>query len=136
MLAGLLPGARPGETTPARNLALVGAVMETAAFERMEHRIGLVAEPYCQGRSGMYITAGKALAVLGAAGAALSRRSPLAAALSGAALIAASAATRWGIFHAGVASAADPKYTVVPQRQRRSERARTDGAAAAGHNAG
>jgi len=28
------------------------------------------------------------------------------------------AATRWGIFHAGLASAADPRYTVLPQRQR------------------
>ena len=38
--------------------------------------------------------------------------------VSGAALIGASAATRWGVFHAGMASARDPKYTVVPQRQR------------------
>ncbi|MGH3282204.1 MAG: NrfD/PsrC family molybdoenzyme membrane anchor subunit, partial [Trebonia sp.] len=43
-------------------------------------------------------------------------------AVSGVALLAASAATRWGIFHAGLASAADPKYTVVPQRQRLTER--------------
>jgi hypothetical protein len=42
------PGSRRGlglvaapaaETTPARNLALIGAAMETAASERMEHRI-------------------------------------------------------------------------------------------------
>jgi len=38
--------------------------------------------------------------------------------------MAASAATRWGIFHAGLASAADPKYTVVPQRERREARQR------------
>jgi hypothetical protein len=37
--------------------------------------------------------------------------------------MAASAATRWGIFHAGVASARDPKYTVVPQRERLRQRA-------------
>ena len=66
--------------------------------------------------------AGKALALLGAAGTLLSGRSRAVAALSGAALIAASAATRWGIFHAGLASAADPKYTVVPRRQRRDQR--------------
>jgi hypothetical protein len=36
--------------------------------------------------------------------------------------MAASAATRWGIFHAGLASARDPKYTVVPQRERREAR--------------
>ena len=92
--------------------------METAALERMERRIGMVAEPYSAGRGGNYIKAGKALAVLGAAGAALGGRSRAVAAASGAVLVAASAATRWGIFHAGLASAADPKYTVVPQRQR------------------
>ena len=41
----------------------------------------------------------------------------------GAALMGASAATRWGVFHAGMASATDPKYTVVPQRKRLNERA-------------
>jgi hypothetical protein len=42
-------------------------------------------------------------------------------ALSGAALLAASALTRFGIFEAGMASARDPKYTIVPQRQRQPE---------------
>jgi hypothetical protein len=114
---GLL-AAPPAETAPARNLALLGTAMELVAFERMTHRIGMVAEPYSTGRAGTYLKAGKALAALGAAGAALSGRSRAAAALSGAALMAASAATRWGIYHAGMASARDPKYTVVPQRQR------------------
>ncbi|MER6907153.1 polysulfide reductase, partial [Streptomyces flaveolus] len=44
------------------------------------------------------------------------RRAP--AALAGAALLAGSAALRFGVFHAGVASAEDPRYTVVPQRER------------------
>jgi hypothetical protein len=43
--------------------------------------------------------------------------------LSGAALLAASVATRFGIFDGGVASARDPKYTVVPQRERLAARA-------------
>jgi formate-dependent nitrite reductase membrane component NrfD len=123
LLAGLPARARPDETAPARNLALLGVAMETAAFERMEHRIGLSAEPYSAGRGGAYVKAGQALALLGAAGSLLSRRSRVAAALSGTALIAASAATRWGIYHAGLASARDPKYTVIPQRQRLDERA-------------
>jgi hypothetical protein len=38
--------------------------------------------------------------------------------ISGAALMAGSAYTRFGIFEAGQQSARDPKYTVVPQRQR------------------
>jgi hypothetical protein len=121
--AGLgLLAAPAAETVPARNLALLGAGMEMAAFERMERRIGLVAEPYSSGRGGTYVKAGKVLSVLGAAGAVLGRRSRLASAVSGAALLAASAATRWGIYHAGMASADDPKYTVIPQRQRLAQR--------------
>jgi hypothetical protein len=54
----------------------------------------------------------------------------IAAAISGAALIGASAATRWGVFHAGLASARDPKYTVVPQRERLNERAAAEAAPA------
>jgi hypothetical protein len=48
----------------------------------------------------------------------LGRRSRFAAAMSGLTLLAASAVTRFAIFEAGVASAEDPKYTVVPQRER------------------
>lgn len=129
LLTAVLPGAGRDETTPARNLALLGIAMEAAAFERMKHRIGMTAEPYSEGRGGRYVKTGKALATAGAAGAALSGRSRVAAALSGVALIAASAATRWGIFHAGLASAGDPKYTVGPQRQRLKERAQANGAA-------
>ena len=124
LLAALPARARPDETAPARNLALLGAAMEAAAFERMEHRIGLTAEPYSAGRGGVYVKAAKALALAGAAGALLSGRSRIAAALSGTALIASSAASRWGIYHAGMASAADPKYTVAPQRHRLRERER------------
>ena len=61
---------------------------------------------------------GQVLAAAGVAGAVLGRRSRLVSALAGASLLASSAATRWGIFHAGLASAKDPKYTVVPQRER------------------
>jgi hypothetical protein len=115
---GLL-AAPAGQNAPARNLALAGLAVEAAAFERMRRRIGImVAEPYDTGRGGAYIRAGQALSVLGAAGALLGRRSRAVSALSGAAFLAASMATRWGIFHAGLASAADPKYTVIPQRER------------------
>lgn len=115
---GLL--AAPAEqSTPARNVAVFGTALELAASKLMEKRIGtLVAEPYRHGRGGSYLKAGQVLAVLGAAGSLLARRSRAAGILSGAALLASSAATRWGIFHAGLASAADPRYTVVPQRDR------------------
>jgi Polysulphide reductase, NrfD len=125
---GLL-AAPAGESAPARHLALLGTAMELSAFERMTRRVGMTAEPYHEGRGGAYVKAGKALGALGATGAAVTGIVPMggrtrrvAAALSGAALMAASVATRWGIFHAGLASARDPKYTVVPQRKRLDER--------------
>ena len=45
-------------------------------------------------------------------------RSRTVAVVSGAALLAGSACTRFGVFEAGMESARDPKYTVVPQRER------------------
>jgi anaerobic selenocysteine-containing dehydrogenase len=67
----------------------------------------------------VYVKDEKVLSVLGAAGAVLlAGRGRWLAALSGGALLAASACTRFGVFEAGVSSARDPKYTVVPQRER------------------
>lgn len=48
----------------------------------------------------------------------LAPRGRLAAAVSGAALLAGSALARSGLFAAGMASARDPRYTVEPQRER------------------
>jgi len=115
---GLL-AAPAGQNAPARNLALLGAGAETVAFELMTRRMGMVAEPYSAGRAGAYLRGSQMLSAIGATGALLGRRSRTVSALAGAALIGASAATRWAVFHAGLASAADPKYTVVPQRLRR-----------------
>ncbi|MGW4589734.1 NrfD/PsrC family molybdoenzyme membrane anchor subunit [Amycolatopsis thermoflava] len=114
---GLL-GDPSGDPRPARNLALFGTALEMSAFQRMEHRLGMVAEPYRTGRAGRYVKVGKMLSLAGSAGALLAGRSRVVSMLSGAALLAASATTRWGIFHAGKASADDPRYTVVPQRER------------------
>jgi polysulfide reductase-like protein len=118
---GLL-AAPAAQNAPARNLALLGVGAEAVASELMIKRMGMVGEPYTTGRSGAYMRASRLLSAVGAAGALLGRRNRAVAALSGAALLGASAATRWGVFHAGLASAADPKYTVVPQRQRRNDR--------------
>jgi hypothetical protein len=67
------------------------------------------------------LRAGEALTAGGLAGVLLGRRSRALSVLSGAALLAASALTRFGIFEAGMASARDPKYTIVPQRQRQPQ---------------
>jgi hypothetical protein len=114
---GLL-AAPPSETPPARRLALAGAAAELAATRSIETRLGLLGEPYRQGRPGRLLRASRALSVAGGLGALAGGRSRLVAALSGAALLAGSAASRFGIYQAGVASMTDPRYTVVPQRQR------------------
>lgn len=116
------------QNAPARNAALFGTTLELAASQVMEKRLGkLVAEPYHHGRGGKYMKAGQVLAGLGLAGAVLGRRSRVVSALAGAALLGSSAVTRWGIFHAGLASSGDPKYTVVPQRDRAGRRAAANG---------
>jgi Polysulphide reductase, NrfD len=114
---GLL-AAPPAETAPARRLALAGAAVELAASRSIETRLGLLSEPYRQGRPGRLLRISRALTVAGGLGALLGGRSRLVSALSGAALLAASAATRFGVYQGGVASMTDPRYTVVPQRQR------------------
>ncbi|MFD6952390.1 polysulfide reductase [Nocardiopsis sp. TSRI0078] len=110
------------QSGPARRAAVGGALLETALSSTMEHRMGLSGEPYRRGRAGVFVRTAKALTLAGAAGAVLGRRSRLLSAVSGAALLAGSACTRLGVFHAGKQSAADPRYTVVPQRRRMAER--------------
>jgi DMSO reductase anchor subunit len=108
------------ENTPARRAAVFGTALELAAGRLMRRRIGMIAESYEHGRAGALLRAAEALAVAGAAGAMLSGRKRALAVLSGAALMAASACVRLGVFSAGVASTEDPRYTVVPQRARAS----------------
>ena len=80
--------------------------------------MGITAEPLHHGKAGRYMKAAKVLTAAGAAGTLLAGRSRSMAVLSGAALMAGSACTRFGVFEAGQESARDPKYTVVPQRER------------------
>lgn len=118
-------GAPPGEAGPARRLAVTGAVVELLAARRMESSMGLAAETLRQGRAGRLHGASRTLTAGGATVAALfGRRSHLAAAAGGAALMAGSVCTRFAIFEAGQDSARDPKYTVVPQRERLDARNR------------
>ena len=109
----------PAQASPGRRLAVLGAGLELAAEERMGRRLGLTGEPYRQGTAGRLHRWARALTAGGAViGATLARRSRVGAAVSGLALVAGSACTRFSVFHAGVPSANDPKYTVVPQRER------------------
>lgn len=111
------------ENKPARRLAVAGTTCELVAAHLMVHRLGLLAEPYRNGRAGRLLEAGEVLTVTGllaSLGAGRSRRLGV---VAGVALLAASACTRFGIFRAGMASARDPRDTVVPQRERRERRA-------------
>jgi DMSO reductase anchor subunit len=119
--AGLgLTTAPLSQAGPARRLAAIGATTELIASQLMERRVGSpIDETFREGRAGRLLKASRALTAAGALGAlTIGRRSRAGAALSGAALLAGSAATRFGIFEAGLASARDPKHTVVPQRAR------------------
>lgn len=106
------------EAGPARRMALAGAVAELVMERQMERSMGITAEPLHHGTGGRLMKAAKALTAAGAAGSLFAGRSRAVAVLSGAALLAGSACTRFGVFEAGQESAKDPKYTVVPQRQR------------------
>ncbi|MCW2866819.1 MAG: Polysulfide reductase, NrfD [Marmoricola sp.] len=110
------------EGQPGLRMALAGAAVELTAVELMERRLGMLAEPYQQGRSGRLMKAARALTVSGAALSVVGHRSRLARAVAGAAYVAGSVTTRFGVFEAGLASARDPKYVVVPQRERLARR--------------
>ncbi len=111
------------ELDPARRLAIGGAALEILTETRMEQEMGMAAETLHTGTAGAVVRTAKVLTTLGAATAVYSRRSRVAARVSGVALMAASALTRFGIFYAGQASARDPKYSVVPQAERVARRA-------------
>jgi formate-dependent nitrite reductase membrane component NrfD len=120
---GLL-ATHPDHANPARELAMLGAAVELIAKRQLLARLAggsseqSLAEPYETGTTGAVLRLAEFLTAGGLAGAVLGRRRRLVSALSGASLVAASALTRFGIFKAGMASARDPKYTIVPQRRR------------------
>lgn len=111
-------GAPLSEVGPARAFAVGGAITELVAEHRMERSMGLSAETLHQGPGGRWMKASKVLTAAGAVGALAGRRNKVLTVASGAALMAGSFCTRMGVYHAGLESAKDPKYTVVPQRER------------------
>jgi len=105
---------------PARRLAFGGALVELGGTEAMKRRLGdFLAEPYEGGEAGRLDGLSKACSGLGAAVMALAGRRRRSAAVGGGVLILAGAVLeRWSVFRAGFQSARDPKYTVMPQRER------------------
>jgi formate-dependent nitrite reductase membrane component NrfD len=110
------------EAGPARRAALLGAATELATVLKMERRLGLVGEPLHRGLGGALLRACRVLTAGGALALTVPTRNRVVTRAGAAAMIAGSICLRFGIFHAGVASARDPKYTVTPQRERREAR--------------
>ncbi|OAH16333.1 NrfD/PsrC family molybdoenzyme membrane anchor subunit [Streptomyces jeddahensis] len=111
------------ENAPARCAGVLAAAAESAIRRAAERRLGMIAETYRTGRAGALLKSAELLSASGAALAALrGGRSRAAAAVGGIALLTGSAAVRFGVFAAGIASAEDPAYTVVPQREAKAAR--------------
>jgi len=106
------------EAGPARKMAVACAAIELAVTHRVENDHGILSEPYHEGRPGALLRAAKACTAAGAALTVVAGRKRLGAVGAGALLAAGSLLTRFGVYEAGMASARDPKYTVVPQRER------------------
>jgi len=110
------------ECAPARRMAVGGAILETGAFALLERQIGVPGETLHRGRAGRLLKLAKALTIGGAALTVVGGRWRPSAVAAGLALATASALTRFGVVEAGMESAKDPRYTVVPQKQRLAAR--------------
>jgi hypothetical protein len=118
---------------PARRAAVFGSIAELIVAKRMEKRLGFVGEVYRQGEAGKYARISKGCVAAGGAVLALGARRSRAAAVVGGALVAAGEmALRWSIYKAGFQSARDPRYTVIPQKERRANRPEPPRSAATG----
>jgi formate-dependent nitrite reductase membrane component NrfD len=106
------------DSGPARRMAIAGAGLEVAASRALEQRLGLSAEAYTTGKAHRLRKWSEILTVGGAIGATVGGRRRSIVAASGLALLAGGALQRFGVFEAGVESTRDPKYVVVPQRER------------------
>jgi Polysulphide reductase, NrfD len=107
------------EAGPARQFAIAGVLGELAASRAIDRRPGLPSEAYRTGRARRLRRAAEVLNVAGLVTTATAARySRPAAIAAGLALLGGSLAQRFGTFAAGVASTEDPKYVVVPQRDR------------------
>lgn len=108
---------------PARFFAVAGVAGELVAMRVMKDAMDPVTvEPLEQGRPGQWLEWSERLSIVGGLGALLGGRRRWVAAASGLALVASSALTRFGVFWGGKESVKDPKYTVIPQRNRLEKR--------------
>jgi formate-dependent nitrite reductase membrane component NrfD len=121
--AALAAATSTRHAAPARRAAIGGSAASLALTFAMERKLGFVGEVYKQGDAHRYGRIAKAATTAGAGLLALGgRRSRTAAAVGGALVLGGELALRWSVFKAGFQSARDPKYTVIPQKQRVAER--------------
>jgi hypothetical protein len=107
------------EAAPARWFAVCGGAAELASSRLVDTQLGMVSEAYTTGRAHQWRRRSELLTAAGIVGTLLAgRRSRTVSVASGLALAAGSVLQRFGVFEAGVESTKDPKYTVVPQRER------------------
>jgi hypothetical protein len=111
------------EAGPARKLAVIGALSDLISARFTEFRMDPVTrEPLHHGTPGKLLAWSERLAAAGGLGALLGGHRRGVAALSGLALLTASALLRFGFFEAGKESARDPRYTMEPQKRRLAAR--------------
>jgi formate-dependent nitrite reductase membrane component NrfD len=111
------------EAGPARRLAVAGTVGALGMMELMQHRLGFVGEVYKKDAAGKLARVSKACTAAGAGLLARRGRKSRAALIAGSTLVlAGELALRWSVFRAGFQSARDPRYTVIPQKQRKEGR--------------
>jgi hypothetical protein len=126
---------RDADRGPAIRMAVFGAALETAMAYHLEHRPELLGEPFRTGSAGQMLRRSRWLTPAGGVVALAAGRSRTAAVVAAGLLAGGALATRFGVFRAGVASAADPKYVVASQRAAPGEPA-AQMAPAAGRSAG
>ncbi|WP_010551297.1 NrfD/PsrC family molybdoenzyme membrane anchor subunit [Brachybacterium paraconglomeratum] len=111
------------ESAPARLLAAAGVAGDVASMHLMKESMHpLEREPLETGTPGKLLTWAERLAIAGGIGTLLGGRSRVVAAASGAALLTASALTRFGVLNAGLESVKDPRRVIEPQKARLAAR--------------
>ncbi|GAA4530503.1 polysulfide reductase NrfD [Brachybacterium paraconglomeratum] len=111
------------EAGPARLLATAGVAGDVVSMHLMKRSMHpLEAEPLETGRAGSLLTWSERLAIAGGIGTLLGGRNRYLAAASGAALLASSALTRFGVLYAGLESVKDPRRVIEPQKARLAAR--------------
>ena len=109
----------PASAGPARRLLAGASMAELAISTLIRRRLALTGEAYVKGKAGRLHRASRICSLLGTALVARRGRTSRAAAVAGGGLVlAGGVALRFAVFEAGKASAADPRHTVEPQRER------------------